>query len=129
MNYNNSDANILHRYYYFGPTDGTLLLNKLMAQIKDDNYPPADIFIQGVKAFYFNDKIAQNKLLSYLGGENKDLTILAAQLFLLQEKLDPEIHKQFLDITYASKDEEIHQCGELLEYKTDDKPLLYEHFW
>lgn len=100
-----------------------------MDQIKDDNYPPADIFIQGVKAFYLDDKLAQNKLLSYLGSKSKDLTVLAAQLFLLQDKLDPEIHKQFLDITYASKDEEIHQCGELLEYKADDKPLLYEHFW
>lgn len=100
-----------------------------MKQLQGDTYPPSDIFIQGIKAFYFNDKKAVDKLLTYLKSDSKQLILLSAQLILLQENLAPEVYQQFLDITLASKDEEIHQYGELLEYKTKHKSLNYKYFW
>ncbi|WP_282036817.1 sulfatase family protein [Saccharicrinis aurantiacus] len=103
--------------------------NKCMSDLQDDNYPPADIFIQAIKAFYLNNTRAETSLLEYMKGDSLELALLAAELMLLQDQLSIETYNKFIEITSSSEHEVFKQCGELLEYKVSNKELKYKTFW
>ena len=100
-----------------------------MKDIREDKYPPADVFIQAMKYQAFDDVKAKKKLLSYIGGNNVELATLTAQLLMLQEEIEPSLLNQVIDLCAASKSGTIKQCGELFENKYNAKPLEYKMFW
>lgn len=98
-------------------------------RMKEDSYPPADIFIQATKARFYQDKDGEQKLIGYIKSNNEQLGILTCQLLLLPETIEDGFLHQIIEACQESKVSLVKQSGELFEHKYLGKPLVYTHFW
>jgi hypothetical protein len=105
---------------------GTL---KILDLPEADNYPPADVFLQAIRAQFFKNKKAEEKLLKYLKGNNEDLGLVAAQLLLLEEKIEHSLLERIITNCKESEFGLVKQSGELFEHKYKGVKLHYNNFW